>query len=107
MHHSDPKGDTSSLKGNEAQRRQREVYKVRLSELASLSPEEISTMVASGDIELLVRRSDIADLDGGGWSHRVAGLFENIAAGLSGAPEHENRTIIVNIIAGSGRQGSS
>lgn len=56
-------------------------------------------MVASGDIELLVRQSDIADATDGGWSHRINKLFENVAASLDGAPEHENRTIIVNIMA--------
>ncbi len=65
--HPEPKKSHSSLRGNEAQRRQRAVHKVRLSELNSLSSQEISSMVATGDIELLVRRSDIADDSGGGW----------------------------------------
>jgi hypothetical protein len=94
----DPKGNDSSLRGNEAQRRAREVHKVRLGDLAGLSDQDISAMVASGDIELMVRRSDIAS--NGGWSHRLADLFDKVAGGLGGAPEHENRTIIVNFVAG-------
>jgi hypothetical protein len=101
--HRDPKSTSSSLKGNEAQRRARAVHKIRLSDLGGLSQEEIRSMVASGDIELMVRRSDISDGTDGGWSNRLAGLFEKVAGGLDGAPEHENRTIIVNIVsAGSG-----
>jgi hypothetical protein len=99
--HRDPKKTDSSLKGNEAQRRPRAVHKVRLSELETLTPEEVSSMVASGDIELLVRRSDIANSANGGWSHRLNRLFDRVAASLDGAPEHENRTIIVNIVASS------
>jgi hypothetical protein len=99
--HRDPRNTNGSLKGNESQRRQRAVHKIRLSELGNFTPEEISSMVASGDIELLVRRSDIADSSEGGWSRRLNSLFEKVAAGLDGAPEHENRTIIVNIVASS------
>jgi hypothetical protein len=98
--HPEPENTNSSLKGNEAQRRQRAVHKVRLNELGSLTRQEISSMVASGDIELMVRQSDIADSSDGGWSHRLNRLFEDVAASLDGAPEHENRTIIVNIVAG-------
>ncbi|HEX7003893.1 MAG TPA: hypothetical protein VF168_06885 [Trueperaceae bacterium] len=103
--HPDPKKTDSSLRGNESQRRQRSVHKVRLGELSSLTEEEISTMVATGDIELLVRRSDIADDSEGGWSHRINRLFERVATSLDGAPEHENRTIIVNIVASGAGHG--
>jgi hypothetical protein len=99
--HRDPKKTDSSLTGNESHRRPRAVHKVRLSDLETLTPEEISSMVASGDIELLVRRSDIADSANGGWSHRLNRLFDRVAVSLDGAPEHENRTIIVNIVASS------
>lgn len=92
------KGD--SLKGGDKHRRQRAVHKIRLSELHGFTRDEISRMVASGDIELMVRQSDIADDADGGWSHRLASLFESVAASLDGAPEHENRTIFVNIVAG-------
>jgi hypothetical protein len=95
----DPKGNDSSLRGNEAQRRARAVHKVRLGDLAGLSEQDVAAMVASGDIELMVRRSDI-DAANGGWSHRLADLFDKVAGGLNGAPEHENRTIIVNFVAG-------
>lgn len=97
--HRDPKHTESSLKGNESQRRDRIIHKIRLSELGGLSQDDIASMVASGDVELLVRRSDVADGTDGGWSKRIAGLFEKVAQGLDGAPEHENRTIIVNIVA--------
>lgn len=103
MHHPEPENSDSSLRGNESQRRQRAVHKVRLHELGNLTAQEISSMVASGDIELLVRQSDIADATDGGWSHRISKLFENVAASLDGAPEHENRTIIVNIVASGTR----
>jgi hypothetical protein len=96
----DPKGNDSSLRGNEAQRRAREVHKVRLGDLAGLSDQDVSAMVASGDIELMVRRSEIEDASNGGWSHRLADLFDKVAGGLNGAPAHENRTIIVNFVAG-------
>ncbi|MEX2541142.1 MAG: hypothetical protein WD314_05010 [Trueperaceae bacterium] len=99
--HPDPKSSASSLKGNESHRRDRAVHKVRLSELGALSREEVSAMVASGDIELMVRRSDIADGTNGGWSHRIGELFDKVAGGLDGTPAHENRTIIVNIVAES------
>lgn len=97
----DPKSRDSSHKGNESQRRERAVHKIRLNELGGLSREEVAAMVASGDIELMVRRSDIADASNGGWSHRLSELFEKVAGGLDGAPAHENRTIIVNIVAGN------
>jgi hypothetical protein len=100
----DPKRDGRSLKGNEAQRRDRSVYKIRLGELGGLSKKDVSDMVASGDIELMVRRSDIIDMSNGGWSHRLAELFDKVADGLDGAPEHENRTIIVNIVASGAGQ---
>ena len=103
--HPEPENTDSSLRGNESHRRRRAVHKVRLSELASLSTEEISTMVATGDIELLVRRTDIADSSDGGWGHRINRLFEDVAASLDGAPEHENRTIIVNIVASGAGPG--
>lgn len=99
--HPDPKSSDSPLKGNESQRRERAVHKVRLNELGGLSREEVAAMVASGDIELMVRRSDIADGSDGGWSHRLSELFDKVASGLDGAPAHENRTIIVNIVAES------
>ncbi|MEX2535680.1 MAG: hypothetical protein WD273_08780 [Trueperaceae bacterium] len=101
--HPDPENTDSSLRGNESHRRQRAVHKIRLSELDSLTQEEISTMVASGDIELLVRQADISDDTDGGWSHRIARLFEHVAGSLNGAPEHENRTIIVNLVASRAR----
>ena len=103
--HPEPEKSNGSTRGNEAHRRDRAVHKVRLGELATLTPQEISSMVATGDIELLVRRSDIADDSEGGWSHRISRLFEDVAASLEGAPEHENRTIIVNIVASGARHG--
>lgn len=83
------------------QRRHREVHKIRLAELSSLSSDDIARMVRSGDIELMVRREDLRDLGDGGWGNRVAKLFQAVASGLSETPSQENRTIFVNIVGGA------
>lgn len=95
----DPENSESSLRGNEAQRRQRKVHKLRMNEMQGLDGQEISAMVASGDIELMVRRSDLVEGSSGDWCRRIAELLEKVGDGLQGVPEHENRTIIVNIIS--------
>jgi|GEM_PF-3799389 len=95
---------TGSIRGRGPRRRDREVHKVRLHELAHLSSDEIADMIATGDIELVVRKQDVADVSAGGWSGRIARLFEEVSDSLDRAPENENRTIIVNIVANRGEE---